>query len=192
MGAWGPGPFDNDDATDWYLALVKTKDLSLVEEVLDASIVDDELFYLGDMDTIAAACEVVLGLLNPQEFERLHKSGPEHVDPFAHGLEEVSNFQKKSEPAMPFAIPAELVAWVNRHGLGAHRRPAGLMSFFAPRRLDASALLLSADTILTGARERGEKFYDGYFRDQSVKERWLRYIEDLHDRIKVAHSHVAR
>ena len=35
IGTWGPGPFDNDAATDWYLELIETSDLSLIEEVLD-------------------------------------------------------------------------------------------------------------------------------------------------------------
>ena len=171
MGAWGPGPFDNDAAMDWYLALIETNDLSLVEEVLDPTIVEGEFFDLSDIDPVQAACEVVLGLLDPEDFERMYKSAPEHVDPLAHGLAAVSSFQKELEPATGFAIPEDLVAWVKKH-----------------RGLDASAFLVPADTILTGARERGSKFYEGFFFEQSRAQRWLRYFEGLCDRIKTARA----
>jgi hypothetical protein len=171
MGAWGPGPFDNDTATDWYLALIETKDLSLVAEVLDPTIMEGEFFDLSDIDAVQAASEVVLGLLDPEEFERMHKSAPEHVDPLGHGLAAVSSFQKNLEPANGFAIPEELVAWVK-----------------ANRGLDASAFLVPADTILTGARDRGPKFYQGYFFEQSRADRWLHYFKGLGDRIKTARA----
>ncbi|HEU4379505.1 MAG TPA: DUF4259 domain-containing protein [Hyphomicrobiaceae bacterium] len=175
MGAWGLGPFDNDAATDWYLALIETKDLSLVAAVLDATITDGEFFDLSDIDPVQAACEVVLGLLDPEEFERMHKSAPEHVDPLAHGLAAVSSLQEESEPAAGFAIPGDLVVWVKQH-----------------RNLDASAFLVAADTILTAARERGARFYEGYFFEQGRADRWLGYFEGLGDRIKTARAQHAR
>ena len=175
MGAWGLGPFDNDAATDWYLALIKTKNLSLLEEVLDPTITEGEFFDLADIDPVQAACEVVLGLLNPEEFERMRKSAPAHVDPLAHGLAAVSSFQDEAQSATSFAIPEELAAWVNTH-----------------RTLDASALLVPADTILTSARKRGKKFYEGYFFEQDREQRWLRYFEGLGDRIKTARAHHPR
>jgi Domain of unknown function (DUF4259) len=57
-GAWGPGPFDNDAATDWYLQLIETSDLWLIEEALHTDGIEHEFFVFPDMGVIEAACEV--------------------------------------------------------------------------------------------------------------------------------------
>jgi hypothetical protein len=147
VGAWGAGPFDNDEATDWYLDLIETNDLSLVEEALDAGIVANETFDISDMDSIAAACEAVLGLLAPEEFARRSDAGPKHVDPLADGLGAVRDRQAGS--GANFSIPGRLVDWVKRH-----------------RHLDAKPLLVSASKILNHVKARGAPFYEGYFRTQ--------------------------
>ena len=166
MGAWGLGPFDNDDATGWYLALIKTSDLSLIEEVLDANLVEDELFGLPDMDEIQAACEVVLGLLAPDNFERRSSAGPRRVDPLVEGLG--PDLRERSS-GVNFSIPVELVDWVKQH-----------------RRLDAKPLLATADTILNHVKASGAVFYEGYFREEGSKDAWLSYVADLHGRIRKA------
>ena len=38
------------------------------------------------MDVIEAACEVVLGLLMPDDFEQRSNAGPKHVDPLVDDL----------------------------------------------------------------------------------------------------------
>jgi hypothetical protein len=167
-GAWGPGPFDNDAATDWYLGLIETGDLSLIEEALDASIVKDTSFDVSDMYEIQAACEVVLGLLAPDDFKRRNTGGPKHVDPLAGGLGPVLDLEERSS-GVNFSVPGELVEWVNRH-----------------RHLDAGPLLASANAILNHVKARGPAFYDGYFRKEAAKDRWLSYVDDLHERIRRA------
>jgi hypothetical protein len=139
MGSWGPRPFDNDEATDWYLELIETSDLSLIEEVLHTDTIEIE-----DMDLIEAACEVVLGLLAPDDFEQRSKAGPKHVDPLVDGLSIFRDL--KDRPSLNFSIPSRLVDWVKRH-----------------RHLDARPVLVSANTILNHVKACGEAFYDGYF-----------------------------
>jgi len=164
VGTWGSGPFDNDMATDWYLELIETDDLSLVGEVLDAGVIADKYFDLSDMDPIEAACEVVLGLLAPDDFEQRSNAGPRHVDPLANGLGAIRDLQEAS--GQGFSIPGELVDWVKQH-----------------RHLPAEPLLASANTILNHVKARGAPFYDGYFRTEAAKDAWLTYIDDLHGRI---------
>lgn len=164
MGSWGSGPFDNDAATDWYLELIETSDLSLIEEVLDSHIIEDKLFGFPDMDLIEAACEVVLGLLAPDDFEKRSSAGPEHVDPLVGGLGAIDDLKNPSR--VNFSIPSELVDWVKQH-----------------RHLDAKPLLASANTILNHVKARSEPFYDGYLLKEGTKEAWLSYIDDLHARI---------
>ena len=164
-GTWGPGPFDNDAATDWYLELIETSDLSLIEEVLDSHIIEDKLFGFPDMDLIEAACEVVLGLLAPDAFERRSSAGPKHVDPLVGGLGPIRDLQERSS-SVNFSIRRELVDWVNQH-----------------RDLDARPLLVSANVVLNHVKGSSEAFYDGYFRKEGAKEAWLSYIDDLNGRV---------
>jgi hypothetical protein len=164
MGSWGSGPFDTDAATDWYLELIETSDLSLIEEVLDSDIIEDKLFGFPDMDLIEPACEVVLGLLAPDDFERRSNASPKHVDPLVDGLGAIGDL--KDRPSVNFSIPSELVDWVKQH-----------------RHLDAKPLLASANTILNHVRARGEAFYGGYFKEGTEKDAWLSYIDDLHARL---------
>jgi hypothetical protein len=167
VGTWGSGPFDNDAATEWYLDLIETSDLSLIEEVLHTDMVEDEFFALPDMDTVGAACEVVLGLLAPHDFEQRSNAGPKHVDPLADGLGGIRDLQERS--SANFSIPGGLVDWVKQH-----------------RHLDAKPLLVSANTILNHVKASGEAFYDGYFRKEGARDAWLSYVDDLHGRIRKA------
>src|SRR5262245_31536661 len=163
MGTWGPGPFDNDAATDWYLELIETSDLSLLEEMLRTN--NLERFGFHDIDPFRAACEVVLGLLAPDAFERRSSAGPKHVDPLVGGLGPILDLQERSS-SVNFSIPRELVDWVNQH-----------------RHLDARPLLASAKAILNHVKGSGEAFYDGYFRKDGAKEAqlsYMSYIDDLH------------
>jgi hypothetical protein len=163
MGTWGPGPFDNDAAADWYMELIETSDLSLIEELLHTDIIERELVFT-DMDLIQAACEVVLGLLAPDDFEQRSNAGPKHVDPLEDGLGAFRDLKDRS--SVNFSIPSQLVDWVKQH-----------------RHLDAKPLLASADTILNHVKARGDAFYDGYLPTEATKDAWLSYIHDLHRRL---------
>lgn len=57
MGTWGPGPFENDDASDWLYSLEDSSGPSTVREALDVAAVGYLELYMGAV-TIAAA-EVV-------------------------------------------------------------------------------------------------------------------------------------
>jgi hypothetical protein len=164
MGSWGPGPFDNDGAADWYLDLIATSDFSLIAEALHTDGIEDKLFGYPDMDLIQAACEVVLGLLAPDDFERRANAAPRHVDPLVDGLGAFRD--AADETAVNFSIPSRLVDWVKQH-----------------RYLDAKPLLASANTILNHVKARGPAFYEGYLLKEATKEAWLRYIDDLQGRI---------
>jgi Domain of unknown function (DUF4259) len=165
MGTWGPGPFDNDAATDWYLELIETSDLWLIEEALHTDGIEDEFFVFPDMDVIEAACEVVLGLLMPDDFEQRSKAGPKHVDPLVDGLGAFRDLKDRPS-VVNFSIPRELIDWVNQH-----------------RHLDVRPLLVPANVILNYVKGSGEAFYDGYFRKEEAKEAWLSYIDDLNGRV---------
>jgi len=172
MGSWACGPFDNDAATRLYLELIGTRDLSPLEEVLDTKIVANEFFDVSDMELIEAACEVVLGLLAPEEFERRSNAGPKHVEPLADGLDATRDLQERylrERPAMNYSIPSRLVDWVKQH-----------------RHLDPRPLLGSANAIVNHARARGEAFYHGCLFNEADARVWLNYIDDLHGRIEKA------
>jgi Domain of unknown function (DUF4259) len=113
MGTWGPGPFDNDAATDWYLELIETSDLWLIEEALHTDGIEDEHFGFHDMDVIEAACEVV-GSIGARSFERRGSAGPKHVDPLVDDLGPIRDLQERSS-SVNFPIPSQLVDWVKQH-----------------------------------------------------------------------------
>jgi hypothetical protein len=64
MGAWGPGAFDNDAASDWSKDLVDAEDLSLIQHTLSSAqeVDDDELDSQLTAEALAA-CEVLARLL---------------------------------------------------------------------------------------------------------------------------------
>ena len=68
MGAWGPGPFQNDDASDWVWDLESDDDGSVVIEALSI-IVDtpiDELPEVTECNNALAAAEVVASARGPR------------------------------------------------------------------------------------------------------------------------------
>ena len=61
MGAWGVGPFDNDDAADWVYDLEGAEDLRLVRAALDFAATDDG--YLDvNVGGVAVAAATVLAV----------------------------------------------------------------------------------------------------------------------------------
>ena len=61
MGAWGSGPFENDDAGDWVWELEDDEDGSVIDAALSA-VVDTpphELVEAGDASNALAAAEIV-------------------------------------------------------------------------------------------------------------------------------------
>jgi hypothetical protein len=55
MSVWGPGPFENDDAADWFGELEEGRSLDLVREALD-EVADPE--HIGPIE-VAECCEAV-------------------------------------------------------------------------------------------------------------------------------------
>jgi hypothetical protein len=69
MGAWGHGPFENDDAGDWVYELEKSIDRSVIEAAFDA-VLAEKIDYLEapDCSRAIAAAEVTAALLGkPRE-----------------------------------------------------------------------------------------------------------------------------
>lgn len=68
MGAWGPGPFQNDDASDWVWDLESDDDGSVVIEALSI-IVDtpiNDLPEVTECNNALAAAEVVASARGPR------------------------------------------------------------------------------------------------------------------------------
>lgn len=61
MGAWGAGPFENDDAGDWVWELEDDTDATVISAALGA-VIDtgaDEYLEAGDANNAVAAAEIV-------------------------------------------------------------------------------------------------------------------------------------
>lgn len=65
MGAWGDGPFENDDAGDWVYDLEKTTDASLLRSTLESGTGDDYLEAPDGANAIAAAEVVAAAMGRP-------------------------------------------------------------------------------------------------------------------------------
>lgn len=65
-GAWGMGPFDNDDALDWVWELEASSDVSILEDALED--VTSSLIYISapECSRAVAAAEVVAALIGKQ------------------------------------------------------------------------------------------------------------------------------
>ena len=64
MGAWGHGPFENDDAGDWICELEDSNDFSVVEAALEAvARPGTDTLEAPDCSTAVAAAEVVAASL---------------------------------------------------------------------------------------------------------------------------------
>jgi hypothetical protein len=61
MGAWGTGPFDNDDALDWLIELANSPDFTLGRAALSATTV--EYLEAPEASAALAAAEVVAAAL---------------------------------------------------------------------------------------------------------------------------------
>ena len=64
MGAWGTGPFDNDDASDWVYELEKGG-ITTVESALSEALADGDLVAPTDTNAIAAGEVIAAALGNP-------------------------------------------------------------------------------------------------------------------------------
>ena len=65
MGAWGSGPFDNDDAGDWTYQLTPDADERVIERALDAVEASGDPDATTCQAAIAAAEVVAAGLGHP-------------------------------------------------------------------------------------------------------------------------------
>ena len=62
MGAWGSGPFDNDDAMDWVAELESARDVGVVRSALE-SVTDADGYIEAPVGSVAlASAEVVAAL----------------------------------------------------------------------------------------------------------------------------------
>ena len=67
-GAWGTGPFDNDDALDWVWELSESDDSSVIEATLDAAANSSGYLEAYTASVAIAAAEVVAASRgNPRE-----------------------------------------------------------------------------------------------------------------------------
>ena len=55
MSIWGPGPFDNDDAADWYVALLDRPAVAEIGKALE-EVVDPT--HVGDID-VGIGCQAI-------------------------------------------------------------------------------------------------------------------------------------
>ncbi len=62
MGAWGVGPFENDDAGDWVWQLEEAEDLGLVQGALESAAEPDGYLESPASSEALAAAEVVAAL----------------------------------------------------------------------------------------------------------------------------------
>ena len=62
MGAWGVGPFENDDASDWVYQLEGAEDLELVRGTLEAAANPQGYLEAPTCSEALAAAEVVAAL----------------------------------------------------------------------------------------------------------------------------------
>ncbi len=63
MGAWGHGPFENDDAGDWIAELEESEDFSVVQAALEAVVRPGTYLEAPECSTAIAAAEVVAASL---------------------------------------------------------------------------------------------------------------------------------
>jgi hypothetical protein len=64
MGAWGFGPFENDDASDWIYELEESTDLSVITPALrTVTGIGGDYLEASDASNALAAAEVVAALL---------------------------------------------------------------------------------------------------------------------------------
>ena len=64
MGAWGTGPFDNDDAGDWVYELEEAGDLGFLRETLATALGAGDYLEMPDGNNAVAAAAVVAACLD--------------------------------------------------------------------------------------------------------------------------------
>lgn len=88
MGAWGHGPFENDDAADWVWELEESDDFSLVESVLKSVVNREDYLEAPTCSEAIAAAEIVAAALGrpldalPEEavaWTEAHRDVPEDL-----------------------------------------------------------------------------------------------------------------
>ena len=63
MGAWGMGPFENDDASDWLYELEVARNSTILENALNAVVQNSDPYLEASDCTVAlAACEILAAL----------------------------------------------------------------------------------------------------------------------------------
>lgn len=80
MGAWGHGPFENDDASDWVVGLDGAADWRPLETALEAVALDDATYLDSPECCVALAAAEVLAILRAGMTESLPPVVEEWVD----------------------------------------------------------------------------------------------------------------
>jgi hypothetical protein len=85
MGTWSVEPFGNDDAADWAYELEDAKDLSPIEEAMDAVLAAGDAYLEAPEASVALAAIEVLARLGGNPGEK--NSYTETVDKWVAGVQ---------------------------------------------------------------------------------------------------------
>lgn len=118
MSAWGPAPFENDDAVNWSAVLVRANDTGPLETALQAAVTDRDINAHTAARALAAAAVVAAMLGNPspdmpqaaQTWATKHRrlARPDLV---RMSLEAVDNVLRDSELAELWEDSGQGVSW---------------------------------------------------------------------------------
>lgn len=170
MGSWGPGPFDNDYAVDWYLKLIETHDLEVLQEAFELDLLKDEFFDIDELEVLVVGSEVLLGLLDPVGFRQRQREGAQHVDPLTGELEAISQLQEEMAAGALPAFPEWLADWV-----------------LANTHLQVRSLLDDARVLLNHVLDKYHQNKDQqYCRSGESLMAWIAYLTDLQARLRSA------
>ena len=85
MGAWGSGPFENDDAGDWVYDLEGADDFALVRDALDVA--GSRYLDAGEGAAAVAAAVVVAAALDPSGVEGVPEAVTAWLDSHARQVD---------------------------------------------------------------------------------------------------------
>src|SRR5262245_24137255 len=85
MGAWGSGPFENDDAGDWVYDLEGADDFAVVREALD--VVGSRYLDAGEGAAAVAAAVVVAAACDPGAVESVPEAVTAWLDDHARQVD---------------------------------------------------------------------------------------------------------
>ncbi|HXE58831.1 MAG TPA: DUF4259 domain-containing protein [Gemmatimonadales bacterium] len=122
MGTWGPGTFENDEASDWVYELEEAEDTTLLREALEVVAEPEGYIEAQDAAIALAAAEVVAALAGhpapdlPEEVEAWvasHRRAPVR-ELVSLSIRAVDQILADSELNDQWAETADHVLWVDR------------------------------------------------------------------------------